>query len=481
MTFPKIELNSTTHFSPHQNPSSYKNKMSSSANVNAARNNVNHNTNNKPRNKTQIMKNVHYNNNNNVKNTVPIESNININQLTTQSILQRMPKFELSYETVAHKKVFSDYDLCMSIPTGKKFLAWFSFYNEKDVCYLMELNKEKQVSKIYLSTTLFDTALSINTLIYGTLLDAEEPVNLALTPVTGASCTSGNINKQDDDTVAAQNANALWATTGKRIFMLEDMYYYKGIPLTQVPFGDKLGYIEEMFTNYLVTKFSCENSMIFSLPWMWAANDASFQDVNEMTVLGQYEEIKKNIGYNVHHIQVRKFNTICPYYNIPINNVLSKMNKKEKPNSSSQLVLRPKMNMYIARYAMDSNKSQYKYPAIFKVRADVQYDVYHLFAYGKNKEEVYYSVAYIPNLRVSVFMNRLFRRIRENENLDLVEESDDEDDFENMAFDKYVDLNKIVNIECIFHTKFKKWVPMRVVDSNTKIVHIGTLVKNYIY
>jgi hypothetical protein len=309
-------------------------------------------------------------------------------------------------------------------------------------------------------------------------VDAEEMVNLSSNNATTSAAAAAS-NQEEN---AAQNANAFWATTGKRIFIVEDIYYYKGIPLTQVPFGEKLGYIEEMFTKYLVNQFLSENSMIFSLPWMWSTlTDSNFQEVNEMTVLNQYEEVKKNIGYNVHHIQVRKFDIICPYYNIPINNVLTKMNKKEKPNSSSQLVVRPKINMYISKYTMDPNKPQYKYPAVFKVRADVQYDVYHLFAYGKNKEEVYYNVAYIPNLRVSVFMNRLFRRIRENENLDLVEESDDEEDFENMAIDKYVDLNKVLNIECVFHIKFKKWVPMRVVDTNTKIVHIGTLVKNYIY
>ncbi len=89
-----------------------------------------------------------------------------VNLLTTQSILERMPTYELSYETVAHKKVFSDYDLCMGIATGKKYLAWFSFDHEKDVCYLMELNKEKQITKIHVVNTMFDRSLSVNTTIW---------------------------------------------------------------------------------------------------------------------------------------------------------------------------------------------------------------------------------------------------------------------------------------------------------------------------
>ena len=39
-------------------------------------------------------------------------------------------------------------------------------------------------------------------------------------------------------------------------------------------------------------------------------------------------------------------------------------------------------------------------------------------------------------------MNSLFRNIKENRNLDLLEESDDEEEFENTSLDKFVDLDK---------------------------------------
>ena len=72
-------------------------------------------------------------------------------------------------------------------------------------------------------------------------------------------------------------------------------------------------------------------------------------------------------------------------------------------------------------------------------------------------------------------MNRLFRNIRENENLDAIEESDDEDDFQNVREDKYVDLEKTLLIECQFHPKFRRWVPLRVVKPPCKVVHISQL------
>ena len=57
-------------------------------------------------------------------------------------------------------------------------------------------------------------------------------------------------------------------------------------------------------------------------------------------------------------------------------------------------------------------------------------------------------------------MNALFRNIKENNNLDLLEESDDEDDFEDVRIDKYVDTDTQIIMECKFSHKFKSWIPL---------------------
>ena len=59
-------------------------------------------------------------------------------------------------------------------------------------------------------------------------------------------------------------------------------------------------------------------------------------------------------------------------------------------------------------------------------------------------------------------MNRLFRNIKENENLDSLQESDDEEEFENDRLDKFVDLTKEIKMVCFLNMKFKRWVPTRV-------------------
>ena len=59
-------------------------------------------------------------------------------------------------------------------------------------------------------------------------------------------------------------------------------------------------------------------------------------------------------------------------------------------------------------------------------------------------------------------MNKLFRKIKENNNLDLLEESDTEEEFENINKDKYIYLDKTYLIECEYNSKFKKWIPIEI-------------------
>ncbi len=123
--------------------------------------------------------------------------------------------------------------------------------------------------------------------------------------------------------------------------------------------------------------------------------------------------------------------------------------------------------------------SQYNYSTVLMVYADIQFDIDRLYAFGRNRSRVYYNIANIPNYKKSVFMNSLFRNVRENENLDYIEESEDEEDFENVNVDKFVDLKKSIPMECTFNRKFKKWVPVRIANKYEKIVHINKLVLDY--
>jgi hypothetical protein len=345
---------------------------------------------------------------------------MDLSQQQLHAVLDRFPIFELSYETLTHKKVPSNYDICLAVPSGRKYFLWCTFYKNSNVCYLMELNKEKRVVRATVINTRLPNDCCIGTILYGSLVRPE---------------------------------------TSKPFFVIEDVYLYKGIPYKQVCFKDKLCVFREMFIgiyrhdNPAQTQ---EYTPIY-LPFIW-----------------RYTEPVPSFPYSVHHIQYRDCYRICPYLNV--------LYGLREPVPPPTLKI---PELHVSKYTLEYNKPQYKYPSIFRVMADIQYDIYHLYACGpppndssaSNRSFVYYDMAYIPNYKKSVFMNGLFRNIRENQNLDFIEESDNEEDFENTRDDKYVDLKKELFMECSFHTKFKRWVPIRVVDKREKVVHIYKLAR----
>ena len=48
-----------------------------------------------------------------------------------------------------------------------------------------------------------------------------------------------------------------------------------------------------------------------------------------------------------------------------------------------------------------------------------------------------------------------YSEILENKNIDYIEESEDEDDFENVSIDKHVNIYKTVPFECIYSENLK--------------------------
>jgi len=115
---------------------------------------------------------------------------------------------------------------------------------------------------------------------------------------------------------------------------------------------------------------------------------------------------------------------------------------------------------------------------VFKVTADLEPDIYNLLAdKGNGDYEIYDTVA-ISTYNASVMMNKLFRNIKENANLDTLEESDDEDEFENTKEDKFVYLDRAFNMRCTYNAKFKKWVPVSLANSSDTIIQWNQLAKN---
>ena len=101
------------------------------------------------------------------------------------------------------------------------------------------------------------------------------------------------------------------------------------------------------------------------------------------------------------------------------------------------------------------------------VKATIDDDIYDLYCYNMDNP---YGTAMIPNYKSSVMMNKLFRNIRENFNLDLLEESEDEGEFENTSSDKFVNLDKKINMKCVYIHRFRKWQPIEVIHGKTRLI-----------
>ena len=102
--------------------------------------------------------------------------------------------------------------------------------------------------------------------------------------------------------------------------------------------------------------------------------------------------------------------------------------------------------------------------AYFLVEPLVCCDMYRLYAKDYSTP---HGFASITDYKTSKMMNSIFRKIKENNNLDLLEESDDDEDFENTNDDKYVDLSKKEIMRCIYIKKFDKWKPISICSKGT--------------
>ena len=213
-----------------------------------------------------------------------------------------------------------------------------------------------------------------------------------------------------------------------KYFCVENVFYYENQKMSQKSNEERLKILEEIFSKKINQQDVVENEIIFGLPLI----SNSFKWLMKECAL---------LPYSIYCIQCKNFTTNNAF-KLLYKNIDSSNNKKHthEPNSMNK-----------------SNGNT----RVFSVMATIGVDNYQLLEVETDK---FLEMAYIPNFNTSKLMNSIFRVIKENNNLDALEESDDEDDFENTNEDKYVDLSKKVKMECQLHPTFKKWVPIKLLS-----------------
>jgi hypothetical protein len=337
-----------------------------------------------------------------------------ISEVEQEILLNDFPNIELSYETMVHKKVF-DADFVLAIPDGKKFFAWFTVLRSQNICVVMEISENKEICGFQIVHTCFQDELSYGTIFYGTIITYEET----------------------------------------QFFSVEDVMYYRGNDVSFYNYRDKLSLLLNVFRNEIkqVAYSSSSTTVVFGLPVI-------VEGFNEII------QIIPLLPYKVKYIQFRQINK-----NQPFNLVYS----KPTFGSTVNIFLNIKnSNHNVVPIIQHANGLEDK-ELIFKVKPDIQNDIYHLYSTKYNAkcnalEDYYYDLAYIPDYSTSKIMNKIFRNIKENDNLDTLEESDEEDEFENDRIDKFVYLNREFNMMCLYNKKFKKWVPVRLAKGNETVI-----------
>ena len=303
---------------------------------------------------------------------------MDINDYNSSNLLKRLPDLKLSYN-ITNKKVFSD--LYIIIPTGKKHLVWFTYYEDKRVCLFIEISSDgrKRINKFFIVPQIFEKKLVLGTIFYGTLFSI------------------GN----------------------SKYFSIENVNFYKGRNVENYNELNKLLLIKNILKNELKSSIINSHGICMALPVITNSFDTAIESI-------------KTLKYKVYCIQ---------------NRFLNKNN-----------------NSYNSTIYKDINGEQII--KTFIVKADIENDIYDLYYYSNN-DLIKYDIAYISDYKTSIFMNNIFRTIKENKNLDALEESDDEDEFQNIENDKFVDLNKCVKMECEYNKKFNKYIPIKIAENNT--------------
>ena len=392
-----------------------------------------------------------------------------------EHILKRFPNLKLSYETFAHKKVSDDYDIGVAVPYGPKAYVWFTFYENKQVCVIAELNRHHEFGdRVYIENIPIPDDFVLGTIVSGIFVEENicDYNDVSSMTCSGSSSSSSSAsNSYNHGNMNPELSTIDESTSKQRIFVVENIFALKGYStystIQSLQYGEKIKHIAE-FCNDMDRKCLEKYSAVhFCVPYMWKYSNTT-HNFDSLPVKNT------NIPYDVKHIQYMCSTKILPHLNVSFHkkpvwnyvNIGGEINEKSGDNNSiwnTKYVSPP-----VPEWRLNLQHYLYNKRCYFWVKADVSYDVYHLYAKKSKPQygEVLYQYAFVKNIETSILLNNIFRNMKENKLLDAVEESDDEDEFENVKEDRYVDLQKKILMECEFSYKFKKWTPIRIASKD---------------
>jgi len=334
-----------------------------------------------------------------------------------QNILKSFPVLTLAYEVVKTETLPTfdhENQMSLTIPIGPKYFVWFSS---------APVASGKQRHGIY-------------------LLEWSRQKR-----ISGGRFYKVSMNQSMDISLFYNTVMYGTWISSTNTFVMEDLYYYKGQDVSVCWEKDKWQIIWTLMSSILpLYKFEI---IIQVAP------------INETTQI---------INSLFHHVQLRHLKQKASYVNyimkpIPI----------LEPSTAISLSL--SLSLSFEKPCFKSfKKPQYQLATVFKVVKDyTRMDIYKLYVYGPSKTFLFYDYAMIPDTAISFYMKQWFRessiQYQRNQNLDYLEESDDED---NENKNEKCNKKESILLQCCFHTRFKKWIPVKKMES-CRVVHISQL------
>lgn len=218
-----------------------------------------------------------------------------------------------------------------------------------------------------------------------------------------------------------------------KFFTLENILLHNNALLERTQWNIKMNLIHNLFQNNIQDLIS--PTIIISMPFF----------------SNNIEEFKKYClkpFYDIQKIEYRKFNDYNKCVFTPLK-VLYQDDKQMTPST-----------FHNTQYPKLRNNN-FDQEQTFIVKPTSLDDIYELFVENIKGKNNFIDIACVPDYNTSILLNSLFRNIKENKNLDALEESDDEDEFQ-QDDNQYVFYDREIKMICAFNKKFQKWTPLRV-------------------
>ena len=396
------------------------------------------------------------------------------------ALLAYFPRTRLSYEVNIHKKDETYNEQCFIIPKGRKCVAWATEWNRQKIIAIIEIapptnNGMQRGRQMSLQHQHQHQHRTDNPFQNFSQENGWTPGQVTIYDV----CFNGSLS------YGTVFSGALFRTTKINThqqfscFCIQNVYWYKGNPVSTIRFTDYVKLCEQMFVERDIVQVSYTSSgLIFGVPVMCNNEDEAVETI-------------PTLPYQVYSIHFRSNNIIQDkpprIHQKVMMSTNIQTNRTGQTNVRALSVTPPtatatttttttatatatarQSKMPRIHFIKPADEMLTNIQAVFIVRPNVQNDIYELFVKTARHPAaaascVFHNFAHIPNYKTSVMMNALFRKIKENARLDTMEESDDDDEFENTDQDKFVSLKTEYKMVCRLNKKFCRWVPISIV------------------